>query len=171
MTDITPEAIISARESAREASGRFGAQQHSAPEATLPVNRPLTESISEYLREYSDAEESYAENGEGPDADDAYEAWEDFQTDNSGRAVALLEESKKEIDRLRAELEAERTKHFIPEVLAEAIEADHEHYEEPLLYVPEEGHQTGWVDVIAVSDGVHRKYTLTPAGEIERNFD
>lgn len=170
MTDIHTHAIA-ARESARDTNGQFGAQQHTAPETAL-AEPPLTESILEYLREYDDALAAYERDGEGLDADDAYQVWEDFQTDSSGRTYALLEESKRQIELLRAELEAERGKHLIPQQLADAIDADHEHYEEPLLYVPEEGHHAdGWVDVIAVSDGAHRKYTLTPAGEIERNFD
>lgn len=168
MTDIHTHAIT-AREAAREASGQFGVQHHTAPEAQLTPD--LAESISAYTREYEAERDTYAEAGEGSDADDAYERWEDFQTDNSGRAHALLEEAKSEIEKLRAELEAERTKHVIPEALADVIDKDHEQYEEPLLYVPADGHQDGWVDVIAVSDGVQRKYTLTPEGQIERNFD
>lgn len=39
MTDIST-AAIAAREEAREASGRFGAQEHTAPELTIDVETP-----------------------------------------------------------------------------------------------------------------------------------
>ena len=171
MTTIDPTAEA-AREGAREATGQFGAQEHTAPETALSEAPPLTDQITEYLREYAAAEAAYAEEGEGPDSDDAYEAWEDFQTGSSGQTYALLEASKHEIKRLQEELAALQSKYVIPEVLVEAIDKDHEHFEEPTLYVPEGGHYgNGWVDVIATSDGVHRKYTLTPEGDVERYFD
>ena len=170
MTTIDPTAEA-ARENAREAGGQFGIQQHSAPEAALTEAAPLTDQIGDYLRAYAAEEAAYAEDGEGPDADDASERWEDYRTDNAETAYNLLDASKKEIARLQAELEAQRAKFEIPEVLVAVIDKDHENYEEPLLYVPTDGHQGDWVDVIAASDGVHRKYTLTPEGEIERNFD
>lgn len=161
-----------ARENARQAGGQFGNQEHTAPESQLTEQKPLTDQIADYLSDYDDARSAYERDGGGygPDADEAYEVWEDFQTDHSGDTYAMLEASKAEIERLQAELAAERTKHAIPQALADAIEQDRGPYEERLLYVPEDGHVGGYVDVIAVSDGVPRKYTYTPEGEIERNF-
>lgn len=170
MTSINPNAET-ARENAREAGGQFGVQQHTAPDMALIEPAPLASEIGDYLREYAAEEAAYAEDGEGPDHDEAYERWEDFRTDNAEKAYALLESSKKEIERLQEALAAAEAKHAIPQELVEAIEKDHEHYEQPVLYVPEDGHQDGYVDVIAASDGVHRKYTVTPDGGIERNFD
>lgn len=153
-----------ARETAREAGGQFGVQQHTAPETALIEQAPLTDQISDYLRRYDDASGAYEEEG-----DEGYETWEDFQTDNSRDAYDLLEESKNTIERLQTALAAAESKYTIPEVLRSAIDNDYETIpDEPLLFVTEDGHVDGYVDIIAMADDVPvRKYTLDPDGKVE----
>ena len=161
MNDISPAAAAE-REAARHQDGTFGAHTHTDPGILLHVEPPVTESIAKYLDEYASAEESYSSAGD--DDDRAYECWEDFQTDNSGRAVAMLEAAKAEIERLQAQLAA-RT---ISADLRDAIDQDFENDDEPLLYIPEDGFQDGWEDVIASVDGNRaRKYTRSPEGELD----
>lgn len=150
----------------RIADGTFTEKPHSAPEATVE-QEPLTDRIAEYLEAYDAAAAEYEENGEGygRDADDAYEAWEDFQTDNSGLAYTLLEDAKGEIERLRAEL-AKRT---VPDALRARIDLEFLNSDdEPLVYVPEDGNtDPGYADAIAVVDGqAPVKFTLNPEGDI-----
>lgn len=168
MTNLTPE-----QEAARRTNGEFGTHNHTpAAPGTLHVEPPVTDAIAEYLTQYDEAQSSYEEDGQGsgPDADEAYENWEDFRTDNAGRTYALLEAAKTEIERLQSELSAAHLKHLIPEELRSVIDEDFaESSDEPLLYVPESGHGgEGYFDVIAVVDGeTTRKYTQTPEGEID----
>lgn len=149
----------------RAATGEFTTKDHSAPEAALAGGQPpLTERISAYLDNYAAAADTYEEEG-----DDGYEDWEDFQTDNSGYAVDLLTDAQAEITRLRAELEARQdpNSHAIPTALLEHIHREHPGIEEPLLYVPSEGHSGGYIDVIAYVDGeTPHKYTMDPDGDI-----
>lgn len=163
MTTIDPTAEA-ARESAREAGGQFGIQQHTAPEAALVEQAPLTDQIGDYLREYDAAADAYEEEG-----DDGYESWEDFQTDNSRDARDLLDSAKSEIARLQAALAAAEAKHAIPDALRSAIDKDYETIpDEPLLFVPEDGQMDGYADVVAFTEGVPtRKYTLDPDGKVE----
>jgi hypothetical protein len=149
----------------RAATGEFTAKGHSAPEAALTAEKPpLDEQIAAYLNDYTDAQEAYAE-ADGDD--DAYEDWEDFQTDNSGHAASLLADAQAEIAHLRADLEAASSKHTIPEVLREHIENTHPNGSEAALYVFESGHSDDYYDVMAYVDGeTPHKYTLDPDGEI-----
>lgn len=156
----------------RDRIGQFTDKPQSAPEATLEEQKPLTEEIAEYLKAYDDQSAAYEEDGEGygRDADDAYAAWEDFQTDNSVRTYAMLEAAKAEIERLQAELSKAQSKYAIPAELRSVIGEDFERSsDEPLLYVPEDGQSSeGYFDVIAVVDGeTTRKYTQTPDGDID----
>ena len=156
----------------RAGAGRFAEKVQSAPETSLDEKKPLTDEIADYLRRYADAQEAYSEVAESGDlvaSDEAYEYWEDFQTDNSGDAYAMLEAAKAEIERLQAALAKAEARHTVPEVLRARIESDYETGDdEPTLYVPEDGHSgDGFIDVVAFVDGqAASKYTLDPEGEI-----
>jgi len=145
-------------------TGQFTQRPYHPAEATIPdaTETPLTEGIADYLRAYDEAQESYSEAGE--EDDDAYEYWEDFQTDNSGHAYDLLAKAKSEIERLQAEL-AQRD---VPQALRDRIDNDYRHGDEPLIFIPEGGSpEAGYADAIAVVDGQHAvKYTLDPDGDI-----
>lgn len=166
-----------AAEHPRDTAGQFTEKTQSAPEATL-AEKPLTEDIATYLREYDEQSEAYAEDGGGygPDADAAYEAWEDFQTGTSGRTYAMLEAAKSEIERLQAALAASEqetearvlARFNVPLKLVEKIEEDFT-TDEPLVYVPADGHQDGYVDAIATDGESTIKYTLSPEGDITTN--
>ena len=100
---------IDAQGNVHDRTGQFASKGNSAPTGGLaPAEKPeLAVSIRTYLDEYAAAQEAYStaveeNSGGGYDDMEAYEAWEDFQTDNSGRAVAMLEEALTEIERLRA---------------------------------------------------------------------
>lgn len=172
MTNIDP-AHEATREAHRQPGGEFGKQEHTAPEATLHEAPPLTDQIAKYLDEYDEEQKAYEEDGDssGPEADGAYERWEDFRTDNAGNTYELLKTSKARIEELERQLAQEQMKNAIPEELAKVIEDDFEiaSTEQPGLYVPQHGADNGdgFIDVIAVVDGeTTRKYTMTPEGEI-----
>lgn len=100
---------IDAHGNVHDRTGQFASKRNSAPTGVLTAEEKpeLAASIRTYLDEYAAAEEAYStavedNSGGGYDDMEAYEAWEDFQTDNSGRAVAMLEEALTEIERLRA---------------------------------------------------------------------
>ena len=89
MTDITASAIV-ARENAREASGQFGAQQHTAPELTLAD--PTEKTVDSILRKrFGSTVDSGLAAGDGLDLDDVralmLEAISQHRTDNPSVVV------------------------------------------------------------------------------------
>jgi len=173
MTNIDPR-HEAAREAHRQPGGEFGKQEHSAPEEELRIAPPLTDKIATYVREYEEEQEAYEEDGSGfgPEADGAYERWEDFRTDNASKTHEMLKAAKDRIEELERQLAQEQAKNAIPQELATAIEDDFAKIstEQPGLFVPQHGADNGdgYIDVVAIVDGeTARKYTMTPEGDID----
>lgn len=172
MTDINPVAAV-ARETARTATGQFGAQEHSEPDVALNLGPLCTEGCG------AQAEYRLANVARGyrvPDSESAFCPVHAAIAASEGTAIEELPKPQQEGEKILWLVEGDDHEVKLVEAISEdeAIELAADLFEEQYDDDDEDGHDVRDILTIAGTfrgdiDGYSDEYTFVPSGDLNEN--